>query len=287
LKIDSVFGAGFAIESPRGVLFDKRQHPFSYKQKKNDYTDPVSAGIIICRERSLTMLKNDLMLRNPLSAMGLTLEEILPAGGFGAVLSRAGVGKTAFMVQLGIYALSQSINVLHISLDDPVQKISLWYKEVFQRLGEPYENEQVKGLWDLILPYRFIMTFKIGRFSAPVLEERLTDLREQKIFNPDMIIIDGMPIDGSIKQSLDDLKTLAEEYSIRIWFTAQTHRSEDPAPDGLPVFMQQVGDWFDFVLQLNPERGKIHVNALKGGFGLSDSVSLFLDPATMLVKENV
>ena len=232
------------------------------------------------------MLKKDLILRNPLSAMGLTLEDILPEGGFGAVLSRAGVGKTAFMVQLGIYALSKSINVLHISLDDPVQKISLWYKEVFQRLGEPYENDQVKKLWDLILPHRFIMTFKVGRFSAPVLEERLTDLREQDIFNPGMIIIDGLPFVGPIQQSLDDLKILAEKYSIRIWFTAQTHRSEAPGPGGLPVFMQQVGDRFDFVLQLRPEKGKVHVKALKGDSGLSDSASLFLDPATMLVKEN-
>ncbi len=232
------------------------------------------------------MLKKDLMLRNPLSAMGLTLEDILPGGGFGAVLSRAGVGKTAFMVQLGIYALSKSINVLHISLDDPVQKITLWYKEVFQRLGEPYAAEQGKSLWDSLLPHRFIMTFKVGRFSAPVLEERLTDLREQNIFNPGMIIIDGLPFEGSIEQSLDDLKTLAEKYSIRILFTVQTHRSEVPQPDGLPVFMQQVGDRFDFVLQLSPDREKIHVKPLKGGFNFSDSASLFLDPATMLVKES-
>lgn len=51
------------------------------------------------------MLKNDLILRNPLRLMGQESDDILPTGGFGAVMARAGVGKTALLVQLALDSL--------------------------------------------------------------------------------------------------------------------------------------------------------------------------------------
>ena len=50
-------------------------------------------------------------------------EDILPQGGFGAVLARAGVGKTALLVQLALNTMLRDKNVLHISLNDPVNKV--------------------------------------------------------------------------------------------------------------------------------------------------------------------
>ena len=54
-----------------------------------------------------------------------------------------------------------------------------------------------KDYWDKIQPYRFIMTFKVEGFSAPKLEERLTDLMEQNIFKPHTVIIDGFKFDDA------------------------------------------------------------------------------------------
>ena len=50
------------------------------------------------------------------------------------MLARAGVGKTAILVQLALNTLLKGKNVLHISLNDPVKKVGLWYKEVFRHL---------------------------------------------------------------------------------------------------------------------------------------------------------
>ena len=60
------------------------------------------AGVIHIKERYFTMLKKDLILRNPLRVMGHENDDILDTGQFGAVLARAGVGKTAFLVQLSL-----------------------------------------------------------------------------------------------------------------------------------------------------------------------------------------
>jgi hypothetical protein len=230
------------------------------------------------------MLKKDLIFRNPLRLMGHESEDILPEGGFGAVLARAGVGKTALLVQLALDGLLRSKNVLHISLNDPVSKVCLWYEEVFRNIANQYNVKQMDQLWEATLPHRFIMTFKVEGFSVPTLEERLTDLTEQGIFFPQMILIDGLPFDEEVGTSLEDLKALARHHGMRVWFAVRTHRHEASGPDGMPPSLVHTGDLFDVVIQLQPLGEEIHVKALRGVGEPSDHPPLLLDPATMLIK---
>ena len=241
------------------------------------------AGVIYIKERYFTMLKKDLILRNPLRVMGNENDDILDAGEFGAVLARAGVGKTAFMVQLSLNALLRGKNVLHISLTDPVNKVSLWYKEVFNLIAEQYQVDQINTLWESVLPHRFIMTFRVEGFSVPKLQERLADLTEQNIFRPQMIIVDGFPFDESVHQSLSEFKDMVKEQEMHAWFTVRTHRHEEPEADGTPLRLAHVSDLFEIAIQLLPEGKEIHVKALKGGDSFSKQLDLKLDPSTMLL----
>ena len=241
--------------------------------------------VIHIKERSLKMLINDLILRNPLRAMQADgAEDTLQPGGFGAVLARAGVGKTALLVQLALNSMLAKKNVLHISLQDPVNKVSLWYSEVFHHIAQQYAVAQANELWDTLLPHRFIMTFRVEGFTAAKLEERVNDLTAQGIFTPQMIIIDGYPFDPHVSAALSELKELAAERESHVWFTVRTHRHEMPEKSGLPRQMADIAGLFDIILQLQPEGKSIHINALKG---LETGASaLFLDPATMLVTNN-
>lgn len=233
------------------------------------------------------MLKKDLIFRNPLRLLGAERESILQPGDFGAILARAGVGKTALMVQFALNSLLESKSVLHISLDDPVKKVGLWYDEVFRHIAETYKLAQMDQLWDAILPHRFIMTFKVEGFSVPKLEERLTDLIEQGIFFPNMMIIDGLPFTEDSRRLLQDLKQLALKQALPIWFSVRTHRHEaDSAdPDGIPAVFQQTADLFAVLIRLQPEGDEIYVRLLKGGRVESRNKDLRLDPATMLIKD--
>jgi len=241
------------------------------------------ARVINLKERNLDMLKNDLILRNPLRLMGHENEAIVPEGGFGAVLARAGVGKTALIVQVALDTMLQHRNVLHVSLDDPVEKVHLWYQEVLNSLAHQYHVRQIKDLWESIQMNRFIMTFKVEGFSVPKLEERVKDLTEQQIFNPHMVIIDGLPFDDRLRGPLEGLKAFSENHRLHLWFTVTTHRHEEPAADGLPVQLSAVADLFDAAIQLQPEGNKIHIRSLKGG--PAEARDQLLDPATMLIKD--
>jgi len=231
------------------------------------------------------MLKKDLILRNPLRLMGQETEGIIPAGGCGAVLARAGVGKTALMIQLALNSLLRGKNVLHISLNDPVDKVTLWYQEVFNRLAQQYNVSEINQLWDTILPHRFIMTFKIEGFSVPKFEERLTDLTEQNIFIPHMVLIDGLPFNEAARNSLAELKRLTQKYAMQLWLSVKTHRHEAPGPDGMPPQLLNVDDLFEVIIELQPEGKEVFIKALKGGAGADDAPELRLDPATMLIMD--
>jgi hypothetical protein len=244
-------------------------------------------GVIYIKERYFNMLKKDLILRNPLRVMGYENDDILNAGEFGAVLARAGVGKTAFLVQLSLNALLRDKNVLHISLEDPVNKVSLWYQEVFNLIAEQYQVDQTNQVWESLLPHRFIMTFRVEGFSVPKLEERLSDLMTQNIFSPQMMIVDGLPFDESAHRSLTEFKDLIRNHQMPAWFTIRTHRHDDPGPDGLPVQLAQLSDLFKIAIQLLPEGKEIHVKAVKGAESFSENLDLRLDPSTMLIKKKL
>ena len=245
-----------------------------------------SNRIVYLKERSLNMLKNDLILRNPLRFMQKDPQNsLLPVGGFGAVLARAGVGKTALLVQISLNSLLEGWNVLHISLEDPVDKVNLWYTEVFNHIARQYNVKPANELWDTLLPRRFIMTFRVEGFSVPKLDERLTDLIEQNIFTPHVIIIDGLPFDQTVRPPLVELKELTQKRGCHAWFTVRTHRHEIPDPKGIPTQMAGLVDLFNVILHLQPQDKDIHIRALKGQENGGEKTGLILDPATMLITE--
>ena len=53
------------------------------------------------------------------------------------------------------------------------------------------------------------MTFRVESFTVPKLEERLNDLTEQGIFKPEMMIIDGLHCEETLRPALVALKALA------------------------------------------------------------------------------
>ncbi len=228
-----------------------------------------------------------MVLRNSLKMMGYTADDIIPEGGFGAVLARSGVGKTSLMVQLSLNSLLRERKVLHLSLDDHVDKICLWYSEMYDSLVDAFNIPDKTQQWESILRRRFIMTFRVEGFSVPKLEERLTDLTSQDIISPQTMIIDGLPFDESIRSTLSDIKDLAAKRSMQVWFTVLTHRDDEVGSNGIPPQLKNLDDMFDAVIQLQPENGKIHVKALKGSSPVSKKTSMIMDPSTMLIKEDI
>lgn len=230
------------------------------------------------------MVKTDVTFQNPVRILGRDADQLLSTGHFGAILARAGVGKTAFLIQVALDYLIRGKNVLHVSLTDPVDKVSLWYKEVFRNITAKWSRSQSQDTWETLLAHRFIMTFRAENFAVPTLQERLADLSNQGVFAPQIIVIDGFQFDPASRGTLEALKALVNERSLCAWFTVRTHRHETPGPDGMPAPLIRFSELFEMAIQLQPRGSEVHVKPLKGVAERMETPKMLLDPSTLLVK---
>ncbi len=241
--------------------------------------------IIFLRERAVIMLKKEIILRNPLRILG-EKENPLAPGSLGGVIAKAGVGKTAFLVQLALNNLVKGKNVLHISLDEPVRKVCLWHEEVFQNIAKDYHLEVPGEIWESILPQRFIMTFKADDFDAAKVQERINDLIDQDIFFPQLLIIDGLPSSAVNRELISDLKkNVAKELNVPVWLSLRVSQEENMEPGKVPGSLQPIEDLFDILIGLKASQGKIDIMVHKGEEDPS-APTMIIDPSTMLIKQS-
>jgi len=224
------------------------------------------------------MLKQDLVMKNPLRALE-------PEGGaqaashrLGLVIARAGLGKTALLVQIALDTMLRGRRVVHVSIGQNLEKTKAWYQDLFKTLAADYHLEKAAEVHDEIMRNRMIMTFNATTFSGPRLEERLNDLVYQNIFKPDCVVIDGFDFSTATMADLQELRELTEAMGLHIWFSA-VRRGD------LPEETEQTG-LFDTIILLRPESDGIALNIVKDETrGADPGLTLLLDPATFLLKE--
>lgn len=229
-------------------------------------------------------MKNLIILRDPLKQTGIDPGKT-KTGGFSAILARAGVGKTALMVQIAINAMLKEKNVMHISRKDPVDKVDAWYKEIFLRLTQdtdPGQNTDL--LWDELLHHRFIMTFETESFSVPKLQKRVIELTGQNIFHPSVIMIDGFSFANTSPEEIKTLHEFARSQCLMVWFTVRTHREDPAGITGMPAELDPFSPLFENMILLVPEGDNIYLKAMIGYEKGGNVSGLYLDPSTMLIR---
>lgn len=228
---------------------------------------------------------NNVNEKNPLRVLGLDSSSTSEKASLGVIVARAGLGKTAILVQFALDCMLQGNNVLHVAIGEGVEKTRNWYDDMLSTITDGEKMESIPG----IMQQRMIMTFKESAFSRALLEERLDDLVEQDIFRPDCLIVDGYDFEESDRAALEDLCACMRGRGLRtIWFSAVSHRSGDQKSDGgVPVPGNVVGDLFDNILLISPHGEEISLEIVKSDSSLvSAGFSLQLDPSTMLLKKS-
>ena len=133
--------------------------------------------------------------------------------------------------------------------------------------------------------HRFIMTFQVEGFSVPKVKERLTDLTAQGIFFPQMIILDGLPFDKPVNQSLRILNRSQLIIAFRYGWRSGPTSTKTSDRNGLPAQIDGISELFNVAIQLQPDGKEVLVKALKGGNPAAGQSNLYLDPSTLLIKD--
>ncbi len=232
------------------------------------------------------MQKEDLIKKNPLRILNPLSAESLPDHRMGLVMARAGLGKTAILVQIAMDSMLRGQKVLHVSVGEDLGKAKAWYEDVFQYIAEGFQLENAAEVEDELMRNRIIMTFKEAAFSKLKLEERLNDLVYQNIFRPDIVVVDGYDFGEADYESIMDLKEMMAAMNVQVWFSALRHRDDDRvSAAGVPAPCHEIDGLFDTVIVLQPEQDAILLNIIKDEYDGAAGKILNLDPATMMVKE--
>lgn len=230
------------------------------------------------------MYRKEVNEHSPMRVFERSIHGGLGAGNLGVVMSRAGIGKTAFLVQIGLDELMRDRKVLHVSLASNIERVQSWYEELFADLSRFANLDKSDSTQVMIDRNRMIQAYPDHKFNAEKLRSVMAVLKEHAGFHPSTILVDGLDWEHHDANHVPDLKALASEYGAELWTTARTHREETGAdPVELPEFVRKQDEVVDVAVFLQPHASHVDLRLLKDHdrTDFDFDSPLKLDPYTM------
>ena len=232
------------------------------------------------------MFKKQVNERSPMRVFERSIHGGLGKGNVGVVLSRAGIGKTAFLVDIALDDLMQDRKVLHVNIDDPVEKVRNFYDEVFSDLAESMKLENRDRVHLNVERHRLIQTWAADSFSLEKLRNGISMAAEVMKFEPEVIVVDGFPrFSEATEDDLLTLKDIAKKCDAELWVSGRARREDEVDERGVPTKVARFEDYLSVIVKLEPEGDSVRLQLIKDHDN-EDVASLFLhlDPKTLLVK---
>jgi hypothetical protein len=232
------------------------------------------------------MYRKEMNARSPLRVFEKSIHGGLGRGNLGVVMSRAGVGKTAFLIGVALDDLLRGRRVLHVSLEDSVQRVREFYDIIFAELRRTCDLEDAATAHSNMERYRMIHSYRSGELSVPKLRESTEFLKAHAHFEPEVVILDGVNFQNTDNAELAALRELSREIDAELWLSAQTHRDRPPRdPRGVSDEVVRFEAFISVMVLLHPEEaGSVTIQLLKDHDNpdVAD-LNMKLDPTTLLV----
>lgn len=211
-------------------------------------------------------------------------------GRLGMVMARAGVGKTAFLVGIGIDALLSGQEVLHVSVQSSVEKVRQWYDDLLQGLLR--EEKKLAHAAEIQLASerrRHILTYVGRAFSIARLREAIRLLQETMGFSPKVIVFDQPDMAHVEAATVAALKDIATQLGAELWMACRTHREGPQAEPGhLPPPADRFEELVDLAVRLDPQGNKVRLHVITDRQrSLNRDLNILLDPETLLLVTGV
>jgi hypothetical protein len=204
-------------------------------------------------------------------------------------MARAGVGKTAFLVGIGIDALLSGQKVLHVSLERTVDKVRDWYDDL---LSEMLRQEKKLEHWAAIQleveRRRHIQTYVGHSFTVERLRQSLEMMREAMEFVPDVLILDRMELEGFERETIAGVRDLAKSVGAEVWMACRTHRGAPAEPGHLQRPADTFEDIVNVAFSLVPHDARVRLQVVKDEEEMVEKdLNILLDPQTLLLVTGI
>ena len=238
------------------------------------------------------MYRKDVNQTSPIRILEESIHGGLGKGNLGLVMARAGVGKTACLVQIALDDLLREKPVLHVSLDQTMDHVRSWYDALFEDLAIDADLDDADGARQMVQRHRVIAAFKDHDLWPDRLEKTVAMFSQHMQFRPAAILVDGYPWTSHSQSEnaamIGAFKAYAKLLGAELWMSAQTHRSATgDHPTRLVPPYDAYEELIDVAIFLEPHGNDIAVRLLKDhGDVEPPDISLHLHPDTLrLVAE--
>lgn len=225
------------------------------------------------------MLRKDLIEKSPVRRLEASLSGGLKAGELGVITSEKGAGKTSMLVQLGLDELLKGNKVFHISFSQGADYAITWYNNMYDELAQAKNLENAAATKSEIFANRIILNFNQDTIRIAQIIKTVQALTEGANAKPHALMIDDFDFTKTGKEALIELKHLAKELDLAVWFTARTD-----VQDGIPHSLQPFSEEIDVVLLLTLAGNKeVSIKALKEHGNKNVAVDVKFDAKSLLL----
>jgi len=232
------------------------------------------------------MYRKEVNERSPLRVFERSIHGGLGRGNLGVIISRAGIGKTAFLVDIALDDLMRDRKVLHVAINDSVEQVRRFYDEVFVELAKTTGLEEVDLVRLAVERHRHIHSYKDVSFSVDRILAVARFLKEHAEFPLDALMIDNFPFASATEEEVASIKALATEFNCEVWLTALSRRNMEKGEAGYPDPVAAFDSLLSVKIYLESRTGAIRLRLLKDheNENLAE-LMLDLDPTTLLIKD--
>ena len=233
------------------------------------------------------MYRKEVNQTSPIRILEESIHGGLGKGNLGLVMARAGVGKTACLVQIALDDLLREKPVLHVSLDQTMDHVQSWYDALFEDLAHDTDMDDAEMARQMVHRHRVIATFKDHDLWPDRLEKTVAMFSQHLQFRPAAILVDGYPWTSHSQSEnaamIGAFKAYAKLLGAELWMSAQTHRrATGDHPTRLVPPYDAYEELIDVAIFLEPHGGDVAVRLLKDhGDVEPPDISLHLHPDTL------
>ncbi len=218
--------------------------------------------------------------RSPMRLLEKGLHGGLGAGNLGLVVAGPGVGKTSFLVCVGLDALLRGHQVLHVSLDHTVSHVRTYYDTLFEDLASSAHLEDEAVTHAEIDRRRSIRAYPRASFTAAKLREAVKIESEAGV-RPNLLIVEGFDFEGASRDEVLGFKALAEELQAEMWHSVTCDQERFAEP---PPAVVAVAHAMGVIVALEPAGEHVALRALKDHDNEDlSALHVHLDPRTLLL----
>jgi KaiC/GvpD/RAD55 family RecA-like ATPase len=233
------------------------------------------------------MYHKEVNAQSPLRILEKSIHGGLGKGNLGVVMARAGVGKTACLVHIGLDDLMRERPVVHVTLEHTVEHVQSWYDAIFDDLIVRNNLENHEAVRALVARQRVIASFADHDLWPERLEKTVELFKKHLDIRPAAILVDGY--DWAAHTVAENaavvgaFKAYAKLLDAELWMSAQTHREVTGShPTKVPPPCEQLASLIDVAIFLEPHGDDCVVRLLKDhGDSQPPDTHLRLHPDTL------